>query len=190
MKQSLLIIAALLAGFLGGVIGTVLTREDARPRTVVRAHSFELIGDDGRAISFWGVGKDKYAVLAFGSNRTAPMAGGTRAFDLHDPRNQRASLGVVDDSPFLYFRAPDGEPRMSLSLSTFQKPILWMGDETGGRVWLGVQQSHTAGLQDGTWALNFGPEKARIGMAQVEAGGREYFEGFFFVSKDKVRDAH
>jgi hypothetical protein len=188
MKQTFFVAAALLAGFLGGIVGTRVarTREQPNFEPVVRARSFELVDEAGRAISYWGIDKSENAVLAFGSNR--PMSrGGHPGLALDDPRNQRSAIGVIDDIPFLLFTAPDGAARMSLSLNLYEKPVLWMADETGKRVSLGLEQSDTPSTEDNNWALNFGPDRARIGMFTVEEGGQKYVKGFLSVSRDKVK---
>jgi len=53
------------AGFVGGVLGTRLTRtgEDSRAERVVRARSFELVDEAGKVISFWGGDKREQTVL-------------------------------------------------------------------------------------------------------------------------------
>jgi hypothetical protein len=60
MKQTVVITAAMLAGFVGGVLGTLTTRafERTRAEQTVRARSFELLDQTGKAISYWGVNKE------------------------------------------------------------------------------------------------------------------------------------
>jgi hypothetical protein len=194
MKQTALIVAALVAGFVGGILGTrmIRTLEQPHPEQVVRARSFELVDHAGETIAYWGVDKGQNAVLAFGSQRpTGPVGRDALArrpgLGLDNPHNQRAALGVIDDSPFVFFRAPDGKPRMSLSLSIYGKPILVMDDETGKRMSLGAEHSDTPGPGDNDWALDFGPDRARIGMFAREEGGQTYVRGMFSVSRDKVK---
>jgi hypothetical protein len=69
MKSILLVAASLMAGFLGGVLGTQVmrAREESHPAQVVRARSFELVDKNGRAISFWGIDRGDNVVLAFGA---------------------------------------------------------------------------------------------------------------------------
>ena len=57
MKQAIAIGAALVAGFIGGILGTRLTHMADRPvaDSIVRARSFELVDKTGKVISFWGV---------------------------------------------------------------------------------------------------------------------------------------
>ena len=76
---------------------------------------------------------------------------------------------------------------MSLSLSIYGKPILVMDDETGKRMSLGAEHSDTPGPGDNDWALDFGPDRARIGMFAREEGGQTYVRGMFSVSRDKVK---
>lgn len=191
MKISLILVAALTAGFIGGVLGVRMAPPGDRGRAVseIRARAFELVDGDGKVISYWGVDKGGDAVLAFSSHWSVPPPGGGTGHANHgltDPEDQRLSIGVIDDSPFLFFTGPDRKRRMSLSLNIFQKPILWMGDETGGRLFLGIQQSDTPGPQDNDWALDFEPNMARIGMFNEQEGRQTYLRGFLFISKDKV----
>lgn len=190
MKQTLLLVAALVAGFVGGILGTLAIRVREQPRSeqIVRAHSFQLLGESGKVISSWGIDKDGNALLVFGSHWPVGSGGGPHqpGFGLEDPRGQRVAIGVLADSPFLFFRAPDGEKRMSMDLSIFEKPMLWMGDETGPRMSLGVEQSDTPGPLDRNWALDFGPNTARIGMFAERVEGKTYVRGLFSVNRDRV----
>ena len=54
MKQALVVVACLLAGFIGGILGmlTMRAHEQAHPQQVVRALRFELVNETGRAISY------------------------------------------------------------------------------------------------------------------------------------------
>ena len=192
MKSVLTIAAALLAGFLGGVVGTRLTRGSGEPRTehTLRARSFELVDETGKVISFWGVDKGKQTVLAFRSRRPVPSEGAEgmpRSAGLDDPLNQGTAIGMIEDSPFLTFRVADGTTRMRLYLTPWHKPLLMMDDETGGRVALGINQSDTPSTDDDDWALQFGPNRAWIGMFSRLEGGQKYVRGFLSISKDKVK---
>ena len=191
MKLSLVVAIALAAGFIGGFLGGRAARltDQSHRVPLIRARAFELIDDDGKVISYWGVDKRGDAVLAFSSHWGVPPSGrdtGHAAHGLTDPEDQRLGIGVIDDSPFLFFTGPDKKRRMSLSLNIFQKPILWMGDENGRRLFLGVQQSDTPGPQDNDWALDFEPDMARIGMYNEKEGGTTYLRGLWFVNKNRV----
>jgi len=192
MKQTVLIVSALLAGFIGGTLGTYVARtyEQAHPEEVIRARSFELVDEAGNAVSFWGIDRSQNAVLAFGSHWPKPPAGpsGVRATRRHDnPHNQRATIGVTGDSPFVDLRAADGETRMRLNLNGNEKPILWMADEHRPRLWLGIEQSDTPGPQDNDWSLIFYPEVLRIGTRTQEVAGQTYVQGGIFVSKERMK---
>jgi hypothetical protein len=106
---------------------------------------------------------------------------------LDEPDNQRVSLGVIDDSPFLIIRGANGKQLAALGLSAFGKPALWMADETGPRVHLGVQGSDTPGPQDNDWALVFNPERVWLGMQTLKEGGHTYVRGGFSVNRDKLK---
>jgi hypothetical protein len=184
VKQTNLVAAALIAGFIGGLLGARVTRarEQRQPEQVVRARSVELVNDAGQTISYWGVDKSENVVLAFGGRASA---GGIRS-GLQDPRKQVTAIGVIDDSPFLMFRKPGGETRMRLMLNLFAKPVLLMEDETGPRVGLGIEQSDTPGPGDNDWALSFSPERARIGMFTERVGKRVFVRGSFAVHPERV----
>jgi hypothetical protein len=188
------IVAALLAGFVGGVFGTLVmpTRKQPNPEQVVRARSFELVDEAGRVMSYWGVDKFNNAVLAFGSNWPPTPAGGGvlpghPRLRLDDPDNQRAVIGVIGDAPFLHLSAADGKTRVRLYLSSYGKPFLLMEDESGPRVALGIDQSDTPGPQDNDWALQFYPERAWLGMHSLKEGGQTYVQGGFSFNQDKVK---
>ncbi len=194
MKQTLLIVAALLAGFVGGVLGTrvALAHRERPPEQVVRAHRFELVNESGQTISYWGVDRADNAVLAFGSRWPASSGGpndpsGRPPQPLDNPHNQQMAIGVIADSPFLKLRGPDGKTRVRLYLSSYQKPFLLMEDETGPRLLLGVEQSDTPSPQDNDWSLAFYPERARIGMYTEKIGGQTYVRGSFGVQRDRVK---
>jgi hypothetical protein len=195
MKQLFLIVAALLAGFVGGLLGmfVVRAREQQQPGRTVRAHSFELVDEAGRTISYWGVDRGQNVVLAFGSRPGTILAEGAATpvhapFGLQNPQNQLASIGLLaNDSPSLTLRGADGKTRVRLYLNDWAKPDLLMEDETGPRVGLGIEQSDTPGPQDNDWTLDFYPERARIGMFTEKSGGQTYVRGIFLLNKDKVK---
>jgi hypothetical protein len=194
MKQLFLIVAALLAGFVGGILGTrvVLAHRAGRPEQMIRARSFELVNASGHTISYWGVDKGDNAVLSFASHWPVTSGGpndpsGHPPQPLDNPHNQRMAIGVIADSPFLMLRGPDGKTRVRLYLSMYEKPFLLMEDETGPRLLLGVEQSDTPGPQDNDWSLAFYPERARIGMYTEKIGGQTYVRGSFGVQRDKVK---
>lgn len=194
MKRILLVAAVLLAAFAGGIFGSLVmrTREEERSEQVIRGHRFELTDDSGRVVSFWGIDNGQNAVLAFGSHRPRTQQGGGAAGNhspsrLDDPSNQRAAIGVIDDSPFVNLRGPNGETLARLDLSIYGKPALWMADETGPRMHLGVEGSDTPGPQDNDWSLAFYPERARIGMYTEKAGGETYVRGSFAVHEDRLK---
>lgn len=196
MKHTFLVVAALAAGFVGGIASTFALRgyTQPRPEQVLRARSFELVDDAGRAISYWGIDDGHNVVLAFGSRPGTQLAEGAprpvhAPHGLYNPENQLAAIGLLaDDSPFLKQRGPDGKTRVRLYLSDYAKPFLLMEDETGPRVSLGIDQSDTPGPGDNNWALVFGPEeRARIGMGTEKVGGTTYIRGGLFVNENRVK---
>lgn len=194
MKQFFLVVAALAAGFAGGVFGSHFARIRERPQTerVVRARSFELVDEAGRAISYWGVDKAHNAVLAFSNHWHPARPKGSVPPDhapkaLDDPDNQRLVIGMVGECPFFALRGADGKTRVRLYLSFEAKPMLLMEDETGPRVSLGFEQSDTADPHHDDWSLMFIPERAWLGMHAREADGRRYYRGGFSVNRDWVK---
>lgn len=193
MRQTWLVVMALVAGFAGGVLSTRVmpTRAQLPTAEILRAHSFELVDGGGKTISYWGIDKGQNAVLTFGSHWPAPPPGGRSVHSvmgLKDPETQRATIGVIDDDPFLYLTAADGKTRVRLYLSDYGKPILLMEDETGPRLSLGIEQSDTPGPQDNDWTLDFGPDsRARIGVYAEKEKGQRYVRGIFAVKREKLK---
>jgi hypothetical protein len=188
MKQIFLIMAALLAGFVGGVLGARVSRVGSQQ--VVRARSFELVNEAGQAISFWGVDRGQNIVLTFGSR--GPFRGSALPArppgDLKDSDNQMAAIGLQgDDMPILTMSGADRKKRVTLSLSQDSKPALAMEDETGLRLHLGVEGTDTPGPEDNDWSLVFRPEVARIGLHAEKRQGQTYVQGGVFVNKDKIK---
>jgi hypothetical protein len=191
MKPLIVILGALAAGFVGGVVGArVAGTGEKDPISVIRARSFELVNESGQTISFWGVDNIQQAVLAFGSrgfalNEVHPN--GIPA-GLRNPDNQLTAFGLQgNDGPILKMSAANGKRRVSLLLSQDGKPALTMADETGPRVSLGIEQSDTPGPQDNNWSLLFAPEMARIGMGTEKQGEETYVRGVFFVNRNKAK---
>jgi len=194
MKQASLVAAALLAGFVGGVVGGRATRSGSQPlpEQVIRARTFELVGKTGQVISYWGIDKGDNVVLAFGSRPGTVLAEGAARPGhippgLDNPENQLSAIGLLaNDSPFVKFRGADGKTRVRLYLNDWAKPTLLMEDETGPRVALGIEQSDTPGPQDNDWVLSFGPGRARIGMYSEKEAGKTVVRGIFSIKRDKV----
>ena len=191
MKPVLTVVAALLAGFVGGLVGTrVPGWSESGPREVVRARSFELVNQAGQVISYWGIDENQELVLSFGSRGLSSGSAlhGRPPLDLRARDNQLVRIGLQgDDMPFLQMSGADGKIRASLLLSPDSKPTLSMADETGPRVSLGIEQSDTPGSDDNDWTLVFGPERARIGMFTEKDGAQKFVRGIFMVNRDKVR---
>lgn len=188
MKQVYITAVSLLAGFIGGIIGARLMRprEPAVPPQVIRARAFELVDEAGQVISYWGIDKNDYAVLAFGNHWPPDLTKGHPHPALQDLEHQMVALGVAGDGAFLHMRAPDGKTRVRIDLDMWGKPSLMMDDETGSRMSLGILRSDTPGPQDNNWALDFAPERATIGMFTVKEHGRQYVRGTLSVHEDKV----
>jgi len=77
---------------------------------------------------------------------------------------------------------------MELYLGGWQKPFLFMADETGRkRVSLGTFHADRPSTQDDDWALSFDPDRVWIGMSSQSEGGQRFVRGVLSVSKDKVK---
>ncbi len=188
MKNTPVIAAALFAGFVGGILGTSVMhiREQSLPNRVIRARSFEVVDEKGRPISYWGVDKLHDVVLAFGG-QWDPKRYVERTGDLTDPSNQGAMIGMVGGDATLRFNGADGKTRLHMGFNPFEKPLLWMGDETGKRLALGVEQSDTPSTEDNDWHLVFEPNRAWIGMYVARDGTGKYVQGGMSVNTDKVK---
>jgi hypothetical protein len=190
MTKVPVVLAALLAGFCGGVIARLAIpgREPAGGAPVIRARSFEITDADGTPISYWGVDDANNAVLAFGARPGQTASGGHRSHV--GPRafeNQIAAIGLQgNDMPIMEFNGTDRKPRVRILLDMFGKPALVMDDEIEPRVLLGVEQSDTPGPNANVWVLAFRPERARIGMSSETRGGLRYVKGFLYIPKDEV----
>ena len=190
MKQIVVILGALIAGFVGGVFGTLATRtrESPIPIQSIRARRFELVNERGQVISFWGAGENDGVILAFGKRPSAEgNAADSTLASLVDSVNQLQAIGILgDDTPFLRMRALDKKQRLSITLSTDGKPTLLMGDAIGTRLSLGLEHSDTPGPQDNDWSLAFVPDVARIGLHSQKENGQAYVRGVF-VHTEKVK---
>lgn len=188
MKQIILVAASLIAGLAGGFLGERLAhvREGGSPERVVRARAFELVDGAGRPISYWGFDRRGNAALSFGGQWDS-VHHVDRIGDLTDPRNQGAAFGIVGGSPTLQFNGADGAIRLNMGLSCFEKPLLWMGDETGKRLALGVEYSDTPSAEDNDWHLIFEPNRAWIGMYVARDGTGKYVQGGMSVNTGKVK---
>ena len=191
MKTIYIVSISLMAGLVGGIVGTrlALSRESASPQKVVRATAFELIDETGQVISYWGVDKNNWAVLAFGNRWPTGLENDRSQPSPRDVEHQVMAIGVTGDERggggFLNMRAPDGKSRAQFFVNMWGKPVLMMGDETGTRMTLGHLSSDTPGPQDNDWALNFVPDSATIGMFELKEHGRRYVKGSFTIHRDK-----
>jgi len=191
MKYLITTTVALIAGFVGGLLGARAPRSgDPGTKEVIRARSFEVVNEVGQVISYWGVDEGDNLVLTFGSR--GPSKGGALhgrpPLDLKNRENQLTALGLQgNDMPMLKMSGADGKTRVRLLLSYDGKPTLSMEDETGPRVSLGIEQSDTPGPNDHDWTLVFGPERARIGMFAEKIKGQWYYRGGLLVNRDAMK---
>ena len=190
MKQIIVITAAGVAGFFGGILGTLAVqgREKAQTEQIIRARGFELLNHAGQVVSYWGMDEGQNAVLAFGENWPATTPPGRHPLRPGNRDDQRLAIGVIEDLPFLHLKAADGKTRTRLYLNSWGKPMFLLEDEKGPRVSLGIEQSDTGGPQDDDWTLDFGPEsRARIGMYSERRNGEKLIYGIFSVRKDRLK---
>lgn len=189
MRATLNILIALLAGFCGGFIGARLPRPSdqlVRGKTV-RASTFELIDEEGNAISFWGIDKTRHVVLAFGDSRSvlSPPAGPNPG-DLREVRNQAAVIGMGGYMPFMNMRPAGKMGEFNVLFTVEGQPFLLMKDETGPRLGLGIVQYDTPTAVN-SWALSFNPALAGIGIQAAKNKGEQYVQGFSFVDPNRVK---
>jgi len=180
---------SLLLGFVGGAGGTlwVLRHEERITRPVIRARSFELMDESGKAVSRWGIDQYHNPLLAFAATGAAPSGPSGNGLSLDDSDSHRVAIGLSGDArPFLTFRGDDRKPRVNLWVSEYGKPVFSLYDENTWRVILGVRRSDTPGPADNDWGLDFYPDRAGIGMGTTKQAGRSYVQGYFFVHHDRV----
>lgn len=181
---------SLLLGCVGGIGGTllVLNYESKMAQPLIRARSFELIDESGKAVSRWGIDKYHNPLMAFTrSDLAAPSGSLGKDVSLDDRDTQRVAIGLTGDAnPFLLFTGNDKKPRAELWVSEYGKPVFSLYDETSGRVTLGIRRSDTPGPNDNDWGLDFHPSRAGIGMEVLEKAGRSYVQGYFSVRRDRV----
>jgi hypothetical protein len=152
----------------------------------IRARRFELTDERGRTIAVWGTDSQGSAVLAFSKPRGKDDQA---AVDLDDPRNQRASMGVRPwGSPWIGFMGSDAQPRLEISLRQYEKPLLVLGDQSGGRVSLGIDEGDAPGPATDDWSLTFHPEyRAAIGMVKLHGKGQKRLTGFWSINNEPMK---
>lgn len=129
MKQVQVVVCSLLAGFVGGFLGGRLAPGPRGAASVVRARTFELVDESGKAISIWGVNRQGQTLLAFlDGPESIPGENRPHAFGLDNPLEQRAIIGVAGVLPFLTFRGKDGKDRIYVGLDGWYKPAIAMSD--------------------------------------------------------------
>lgn len=188
------LIAALLLGFVGGIVGTLTTlhREKASIQQEVRARRFELVDGSTEVVSVWGIDHNHNPLLAFSPSGVGkeerPFEGYLgHKLSLDDADSQRVGIGLTaDGDPFFKFRGHDEKLRARLYVDSDGKPDFTLSDEKTERVVLGVLRSDTPGPQDNDWGLDFYPERAGIGMACVKHGAQTMLHGYFYLHKDGV----
>jgi hypothetical protein len=185
---------ALVAGFIGGIAGTlaVLHHDKAVPQESLRAREFELVDEAGQVVSIWGIDQYHNPLLAFTPSgvrkEERPYVGFSgHKLSLDDRESQRVGIGLTGDGdPLFMFRGHDEKPRASLYVDSDGKPNFSLHDENSWRVTLGILNSDTPGPADNDWGLEFYPERAGIGMGSVKRGTQSYVRGYFFVHQDQV----
>ncbi len=174
-KNCFVILAACVAGFLGGLLSSN-SHVDAAPQDVIRASKFELVNSEGIAVANWEVDSGQEVHLRF----------------LYKHDSVGAEFGILADGrPFLRMRGRDRKRRIVMELDQADKPMLGMGDERWeGRVRLGFIPPDTFPYSDWDhWGLFFRPfgsarPIAGIGMMQT---GSSPLEGFLSVSGKRIR---
>jgi hypothetical protein len=146
MKNLVLIIAAMLAGFTGGILSQKVSHISARTRDVtVQATRFEVVDRTGNVLASWGKDNNDNLFLGFRQLRTPPR-----------PNSDLLLLGVRSDgSPIMQLTGSDGQPRAALSLTIFEKPVLQLGDGKNTRILLGHASTDAPQQTDDDWALSF-----------------------------------
>lgn len=187
MKNSHLIVIALLSGLVGGSAGTaaVLALAHGRMEPAIRAHRFELVDNTGHTAAFWGTDPAGYVALEFfGQEQSGADAARTGKKQLE------IGLEGKDGSPFLQFSGSDGQLRVLLDLDDFQRPLLMMKDENSLGLTLGSERTDTPQIRDKSerWVLNFLPnERARIGTVAEQNQAGQYARGILRGQPEKFK---
>jgi hypothetical protein len=173
------VIAAAVAGFIGGTVASRAPVRAASPQ-VIRASRFELVDSAGHALARWEVDPEtNSAHLRF-------LARGGVALD----------EGTFSDvGPFLRMNGRDSRNRIALELDPADKPGLMMSDERWlGRIVLGYAGSDTPDIPDteDSWNLEFRPAgttlpAAKIGMTGALKPGGGGDKGLLFVNGERIR---
>lgn len=155
IRDSVTILAACAAGYLGGVLSATNSVK-ASPSDVVRASRFELVDGGGSPVASWELDSKGEVHLSF----------------VHDSHVGIALGTLSDGRPFLRMGGRDGKNRLSFDLDQADKPILAMSDERWeGRVHLGFMPPDTFPYSNWDhWGLlfrAFGSEHAIVGMGTV-----------------------
>jgi hypothetical protein len=194
MKALLGIAMAVIAGFIGGVAGTLAVLHHDQPvvQKSLRAREFELVDENGQVVSIWGIDQYHNPLIAFtpsGVNKEErPYVGFSgHRLSLDDRESQRVGIGLTGaGDPFFMFLGHDEKPRASLYVNSDGKSNFLLHDENSWRVSLGIRTSDTPGPADNDWGLDFYPERAGLGMASMKRGKQSYVHGNFFVHQDEV----
>ncbi len=152
--ETLRILAALIAGFVGGWIRTDNVPVAAAAGKLIQAERIELIDNNGKLLAYLGTGDGQKPILRF----------------LNSKRNEAATLGLTQtDSPFLNMLGTDSKIRLTLRVEGLgDRPILAMSDNKWeGRVMLGFIQSDVPSTSDDDWGLVFRAPQGNTAIADL-----------------------
>jgi hypothetical protein len=156
MKSVGIVGLALVAGIVGGMIGSRVRGFPAQPASslVIRASRFELVDNGGYTISSWGTNQSNDTLLTFRNPKGDAVPKGDHTLS-GNPRGI-LSLGVLADGlPWLGLMGSDGEARVRLYLGQYEKPLLFMEDGKAIRVALGFDTPDTDDPHADDWSLSF-----------------------------------
>jgi hypothetical protein len=194
MKQILVIVCALVAGFLGGLWGGHFAPGIRGSESVIRARKFELVDSSGKAISIWGVNRQGHTLLAFLGelDPSIPAEDVPPGAGLDNGMMQRLAIGVEGDRPLLDFGGADGKSRLELGLNSWYQPFMVMNDETSLRVHLGPSGVDAPMVRGENWALSFNtntldPTRVWIGAISRKKGSENYVRGVLRIDQNEVK---
>ncbi len=162
--ETLRIFAAVIAGFIGGLIRTASVPIAAAAGKLIQAERIELIDNNGKLLAFLGTGDGQAPMLRF----------------VNSKGNEAVTLGLMETgAPFLNMLGTDSKIRLTLRVQgSGERPTLAMSDNKWeGRVMLGFIPSDVPSNSDDDWGLIFrGPQGnsaiADLGMIRDALSGR------------------
>lgn len=170
-------VTAFLAGLAGGWTSRFLPTDLSTSRYgTIRATRIELVDKTGNAKAFIGTDSDRDTALVF----------------LDDKGRERAKFGLVYGpfAPMMVMYGGDGKERVVFQLSMIDdRPMIFLGDQTGVRAHLGSYQNDAPDPKDENWGLWFypphNPERSLAGVGIRRDYTDDKIKGYVFPTVDQ-----